>query len=1117
MVIADTLKDAEAVEGRIAAVFDAGSTRDRTQAVRSLFVEQLDLSPEWNKVSLAAVRGVELPGDAHHIASSEEVGIEILYVDLSEAEAGTNRIRKAEVDAAAKRIEQELGDDLLLVFTNRDADQLHLIRPAFDGARVTLRRMAVDRDLPRRTPCQQIAEIYREWRAPGKTLSRALDDAFNVESVTDRFFKEYDRFFKEAEGKIEGFGDDTEAKRVFTLTLFNRLMFVYFLSRKGWVTFRGDADYLNALWEDYRERNDEKNFYNERLAPLFDRLQNEHLMDLEKHNPVLFEKIGEPPFLNGGLFAERKPPGVTVPDEAVRPVIRELFARFNFTVMESTPYDVEVAVDPEMLGKVFEELVNERNKSGAYYTPRYVVSYMCREALKGYVSGQCPALAEDVVAAFVDAHDTERLPVAEAASIALALERVAVVDPACGSGAYLLGMMQELVDMHTGLYRAGVDAKSLYELKLHIIERNLYGVDLDGFAVNIAMLRLWLSLAIDYEGEVRDIPQLPNLDFKIVRGDSLLGPDPNPDDYGDMFRNAVREQADALARAKEQYFKATGSEKANAWHAVDEAERALREALTDDKPAPEGAVDWRIAFADVFAERGGFDVAIANPPYVQLEKDGGRLRHLYEDIGFATIASRGDLYQLFYERGCQLLRERGLLGYITSNSWLRAEYGKPLRRYFAEEHTPLLYLDLGKDVFESAIVDSGVLLLRKGAGAVPFPAADMDKMPDSGFPPPPELWRQVQPDGDSPWSILSVIEHSAMDKMRAKGMPLRKWDIRINYGIKTGYNKAFVIKDAIRESLIRQDPNSVEVIKPVLRGRDIQRYRAEWAGQWLIVAKYGSHRTLPSEFPAVYQHLLQYEDNLRARGQCQYSRSGSSSTEADYPGQHHWLELDNNPKNIYLDLFNQEKLLWIELADRGRFAYDSSSYLGEATTFIMTGHSLKYLCAVLNSSLVQWFLQQAAPTSGMGTLRWKKAYVETIPVPQLPTEDQRPFIAFVDEILEAKSANPDADTWNLETEIDDLVYDLYGLTEEERTAIERSLGLIHASDEEEDAALGRAIQESLQEGRGDNPEPDPEPESLHQMFERLRKSIPAEEWEKLPTDGAKNYKYYLYGHPKVED
>ena len=192
--------------------------------------------------------------------------------------------------------------------------------------------------------------------------------------------------------------------------------------------------------------------------------------------------------------------------------------------MESTPYDVEVAVDPEMLGKVFEELVTGRHDSGAYYTPRPVVSFMCREALKGYLEGKETGLDADAITRFVDEHDTSGISLIGAPRVSEALSDVTVVDPACGSGAYLLGIMQELIELQTILYNIGVDAKKIYDLKLEIIQRNLYGVDIDEFAVNIAMLRMWLSLAIDYEGEKPE--PLPNLDFKVVCGDSLLGPDP---------------------------------------------------------------------------------------------------------------------------------------------------------------------------------------------------------------------------------------------------------------------------------------------------------------------------------------------------------------------------------------------------------------------------------------------------------------------------------------------------------------------------------------------------------------------------------------------------------------
>ena len=582
-------------------------------------------------------------------------------------------------------------------------------------------------------------------------------------------------------------------------------------------------------------------------------------------------------------------------------------------------------------------------------------------------------------------------------------------------------------------------------------------MDIDDFAVNIAMLRLWLSLAIDYEGATPE--PLPNLDFKVVCGDSLLGPDPSSGTEVQGGLGYSQDRVQVLGRLKGEFLRASsGAEKDRLRIEIAFVNAEIRASLGE--VVNEEILNWRVEFAEVFGGGRGFDIAIANPPYVQLEKDNGRLRSLYRDCGYATLTPRGDIYQLFYERGCQMLQpQTGILAYITSNSWLKAEYGKSLRRYFAEKHSPLLLLDLGKDVFESAIVDSGVLMLRSGGVAQPFPAVDMDRVKSPEIPPPAGLWGQVRPSGDGPWSVMSVAEHGVLTKMLAKGTPLKDWDIRINYGIKTGYNKAFVIDNSTRAKLISAHPKSAEIIKPLLRGRDIHRYRAKSAERWLIVAKFGSYSTLPEEFPAVYEHLLQHEEKLKARGQCRYSRSGASNSVKAYVGQHHWLELDNNPRDAYLEEFSKEKLVWMDLTERGRFAVDDEATYCLDTTFFLTSESPKYLCAVLNSTLATWFMQNTALTSGMGVARWKRFTVERIPVPKLGTEEQRPFVRLVDRILEARAADTEADTGELEEQIDRLVYDLYGLTEGETTAVERSLGLILATDEEEDEALLRAMDE----------------------------------------------------------
>lgn len=642
-------EDARKVEDHISRTFNADDARGRAEAIRRLFVEVLDFDADTGQISLAAApASVTLPETAWRVAQLD--GVKVLYIGLDTPE--TDRVRKAEASASARLIADKLGsEDLLLAFTNTSADQLHLIWPDLEPARPSLRRMTVERDLPRRTAAEQLAGIYS--KRDKRPIRVAIRDAFDVEPVTKEFFAEYKRLFEAAKQAVTGFDPSSEEGttleereeradenlHLFVQTLFNRLLFVYFLSRKGWLTFNGDNDYLNALWKDYQESAEETNFYRDRLCHLFFfGLNNSQSSDLNFRDRFMETRIGRPPFLNGGLFEQTaldRRNNVDVPDETIKPVLKDLFDKFNFTVMESTPFDVEVAVDPEMLGKVFEELVTGRNESGSYYTPRTVVSFMCRESLKGHLETRDTGLTSDVIAGFVDEHRTASIDVAAARRVAQALGEVTVVDPACGSGAYLLGMMQELVELQTVLFNAGADAKSLHDLKLEIIERNLYGADIDEFAINIAMLRLWLSLAIE---DQPPIEPLPNLNFKVVKGDSLLGPDPGPENYGDLFQARAHGVAAELAAQKQRFMSATTG-KDEIKEAVQQLEDDLRDALAD-VAAPPGAVDWRVTFAEVF-DRGGFDIAVANPPYIQLQKEGGKLANAYRACGYETFARTG--------------------------------------------------------------------------------------------------------------------------------------------------------------------------------------------------------------------------------------------------------------------------------------------------------------------------------------------------------------------------------------------------------------------------------------------------------------------------------------------
>ena len=553
-----------------------------------------------------------------------------------------------------------------------------------------------------------------------------------------------------------------------------------------------------------------------------------------------------------------------MPDNAIKQILSGLFDRFNFTVMESTPFDIEVAVDPEMLGKVFEELVTGRHDSGAYYTPRPVVSFMCREALKGYLAGQDIGLDAESIARFVDDRNPSGITPIAARRVSDALDEVKVVDPACGSGAYLLGMMQELVELQTILYSDQLrnDARSLYEMKLHIIQNNLYGVDIDEFAVNIAMLRMWLSLAIDYEGSKPE--PLPNLDFKVIRGDSLLGPDPSASVVVQGALGQDMEQIRRLGRLKGDYMRASvGADKERLKGDIQETEERIRESLGVVGVA-EGAVDWRVEFAEVFAERQGFDVAIANPPYVQLQKDSGRLANLYRGIGYVTFTRTGDIYQLFYERGFSLLKDTGYLCFISSNQWMRVDSGKPLR-LFIENQNPVWLINLGAGVFDSVTVNTCVLIVNRSPNRNELLAADM-RQATQQFPP--EEWTHFRPSRGETWIVMPAMEQRIKAKMESTGTALKDWGVNIKYGIKTGCDKAFIVDSATKEALVVADSKSAEILKLVLRGRDVHRYGAKWASRWLIDTHNG-YGNVPAvnidNYPEVKKYLAGFYPQLEKR------------------------------------------------------------------------------------------------------------------------------------------------------------------------------------------------------------------------------------------------------------
>lgn len=592
-------------------------------------------------------------------------------------------MRAAEVHHVIRTL-RVLDEGYLLAFSNKSNDELHLVWPASSEPRPIIRRIVFRKDEPNRTAETQLASVQEQY-ANTKSVRQALDQAFRVEPVSESFFKAYEKMFEETKAAVSESCPTAHTATVddFVQLLFNRLMFVYFLSRKGWLTFNGDTDYLRAVWEHHSGHPMGSSFYKSRLKLLFRKGLNAKDRLGTAKKPALRAIIGEVPYLNGGLFEPLSGIQNTfdVPDKVISRILTDLFDSYNFTVTESTPYDVEVAIDPEMLGKVFEETVNSRKEHGAFYTPRAVVAFMCREALKGHIANAVPDLERDVIDKFVDALEIDGLSDQQKDMVATALQQVKVVDPACGSGAYLLGMMQELISTRNalkgGAQQGQTGSNDQYALRLDIIENNLHGADIDALAVNIAMLRLWLSLVVEYSGEVP--PSLPNLDYRLVCGDSLAAAEPKRD----MLLQQALAMAMNLERLKSRYLTATGKKKLDIQSQIARLQGETESMV--GQSAPEGAVNWAIEFFDVFGRSGGFDIVVANPPYVRGDEmarthDKGHLLAMYG----AVVAPQSDLLCYFMARGIQLSRDGGVNVFVTSNSWLDVAYGESLKKFLLE-------------------------------------------------------------------------------------------------------------------------------------------------------------------------------------------------------------------------------------------------------------------------------------------------------------------------------------------------------------------------------------------------------------------------------------------------
>ena len=933
---------------------------------------------------------------------------------------------------------------------------------------------------------------------------------------------------KDAEGKREVHQTDKN-NSLNLIRLITRLMFVWFIKQKDlipqWIFDKEelgkilsefkpesetDGNYYNAVLQNLffatlnkkiEERafaDDKKVYYNKQFSVKNFYHDNAKKSFFKESNQKIIERFRPVPFLNGGLFEcldklvddkdgrkniqeftdgfTREPAWMAfIPnmlfwqeDDGKHEGLIHLLNRYNFTVDENSPSDVQVALDPELLGKVFENLLGTynpetsetaRKSSGSFYTPRQIVSFMVDEAIKAYLSKAVKSIsAEELNTLFDDGTDV--FGAANKEEIVSALKKLKIFDPACGSGAFPMGALQRIVHLIQKCGGVADDKASLYALKLSLIENCLYGADIQPIAVQICKLRFFISLICEQEkaGDENDnygIPPLPNLETKFVAANSLVGISKRKKyETGELFANPeIALTKEKLQKERHNHFNAPSAE---AKAECRKNDKLLREKLSkllqednmyDNREAKRLAswnpYDQNTAsdFFDaewMFNVSGGFDIVIGNPPYIQLQKAEGRLATLYETQGFETFTKTGDIYCLFYENGSKLLNKTGVLCFITSNKWMRAGYGEKLRGYFAKNVDPKLLVDFaGVKVFESATVDTNILLLKRGKNEGKTVSCTTTALTENGLA---NLGYFVQQNScaakfssSESWVILSPIEQSIKAKIEKVGTPLKDWDISINYGIKTGFNDAFIISGARRDEILAncktdaERKRTDELIRPILRGRDIKRYEYNFAGLYLINTHNGVKENgkvkIPridiKDYPAVKKHLDEYWDKISTR-----------ADKGDTP---------YNLRNCaYMDEFNKPKIVWAELSRTGNsFVIDTKKmYLGN-TGYILTTQSedtetLKYLLGFLNSRIILYYLDLICTRFDDNGWRWLRQFVEKIPIPKINADNHTELVSLV-------SKTDKQNQKILSNKINKIIAKNYGLTEEECAYIDSYL------------------------------------------------------------------------------
>ena len=733
---------------------------------------------------------------------------------------------------------------------------------------------------------------------------------------------------------------------------------------------------------------------------------------------------------------------------------------FN-AINDSSNINKNTIIKSSILGLVFERL--NGYKDGSHFTPPAITMYMAKYSIEKSIVNKFNKFFKDAnfknideIKIYVDAniHKIKE-------QVKYILDSITIIDPACGSGHFLVACLNELIKIKSYLHVLSNDIKVdieddelvinyingaeykynmesgniseikqkiqkiLFEAKKHIINNQLYGVDINPNSVNICRLRLWIELLkssyyLENNGADKyiDLEILPNLEFKVLSANSLIELE---EKEGNNNLKLAYDKTELVKNMRE-YFNADFETKKEIRKKVLKLLKEYSQyntKLKDYNPF-DMLKSYDFFDSEIMFGIDSFDIVIMNPPYFQLT---GKHKYLhYFEKGKNKTA---DIYQLFMETALnKLLSQIGVVSAVVSNKWMRAGYGERTREFLYNNCYVFEIIDLGANWFESATVDTNIITYAKDREKQEKIEAykiskceniELNKNEKDNF---------IFTSKDyGAWIILNKTEKDILDKVK-KFKPLKDWNIQINYGIKTGFNEAFIIDEETKNKLILEDKKSKEIIKPLLRGRDIKRYSYDFKNLYLINTHNGikEKNILPidiNKYSAIKKHLDKYYSDLEVR-------------------QDKGITPYNLRNCAYLEDFEKSKIVWASVGENEYSYIEKGIYLLDTNYFLVCDNEeiLKYLIGIFNSKLFLFALSYKDTQLGDGgAWRHYKYNLEEMTIPEVDKKTEKEIVNLVEKVIEGKKKG--IDTRELEWEIDKIVYGLYNISDEEIRLIER--------------------------------------------------------------------------------